>query len=84
MLCKKYLILTLLFCFTQAVSAEPIAGEISKREESEPHITFEPSHNITDILQTPEEQSTEPDIYFNADELLTNQKEQTQMPTNHQ
>lgn len=83
MLCKKYLILTLLFCFTQAVSAEPIAGEISKREESEPHITFEPNHNITDILQTPEEQSTEPDIYFNADELLTNQKEQTIEATGH-
>jgi len=57
--------------------AEPVAGETSKHENSTPFVSFNPTQNITDILHTSDKEDKEPDIYFEADELTTNQKEKT-------
>jgi len=68
------------FCFfvlaAFEVLAEPIAGEVTRKEETSPYVSFEPKQNITDIWQAPS-QAEDEDIYFDADELKTNQKEKT-------
>lgn len=77
MLSKKCLIVISCLLYSFVAHAEPIAGEMQKKQEHEPFVSFEPTQNITDILHTTEPQEQEPDIYFNADELQTNQKDQT-------
>lgn len=75
---KKYFILCFLFLSPVfEVQAEPIAGEISKKEDKTPYVNFEPKENLTDILHLSDKEETEPDIYFDADELVTNQDEKT-------
>lgn len=66
----------LCFCalFALPVWAEPLAGEITKKEEKMPYVTFDPKQNVTDIWAV-SKQSTEEDIYFDADEIQTDQKE---------
>ena len=68
------------FCFfvlaASEVLAEPVAGELTRKEETTPYVSFEPKQNITDIWQAPS-QTDDEDIYFDADELKTNQKEKT-------
>jgi len=77
MLRKTYCTLMFLICSALPVYAEPVAGETVKRQEREPYVSFDPSQNITDILQVPDNKQEEPDIYFNADTLQTNQKNKT-------
>ena len=53
--------------------SEPVAGEVIKEEKVKPFVQVEP-FNITEVLQTPPADA-EPNIYFNADELISNDKE---------
>lgn len=69
-------VLTLTF-FATSLYAEPIAGEISQSKESSPFISVDPERNITDILPETSSKETEPDIYFSADVLTSNQNDQT-------
>lgn len=55
--------------------SEPVAGEVIKEEKVKPFVQVEP-FNITEVLQTPPADA-EPNIYFNADELISNDKEKT-------
>lgn len=57
-----------------SLKAEPVAGELSKKEEQTPHFTFEPKVNVTDILNVEKDIKDEPDIYFTADEIIANEK----------
>ncbi len=63
--------------FSFNLQAQPIAGEISRKQKSSPHIIVEPENNITDILHISQPEESEPNIYFEADELLSNQKDKT-------
>lgn len=54
---------------------EPVAGEVLKEQKVKPFVQVEP-FNITEVLQSPSEQQ-EPNIYFNADELISNDKDKT-------
>ncbi len=76
---KKGIYLSLvLMSFALSSKAEPIAGEVSKRQESNPHVTINPERNITDILHvSSSKDEQEPDIYFDADELISNEIEKT-------
>ena len=48
---KKVVYLSLvLINIALPLKAEPIAGEVSKREETGPHVTINPERNITDIF----------------------------------
>ena len=77
MLFRKLFCLLFFVCLTLPVLAEPIAGEVKKKDEQRgPYVSFEPKQNITDIWQKPDTEE-DPDIYFDADELKTNQKEKT-------
>ena len=58
--------------------AEPIAGELSKKQEQDnPYIFLNPEHNVTDIIDISPAKDSEPDIYFTADELIANDKDKT-------
>ncbi|HCU59146.1 MAG TPA: hypothetical protein DIC64_04105 [Alphaproteobacteria bacterium] len=68
----------LLMCSATTVQAEPVAGELTTKPSRTPYVAIEPKQNITDILHLSSSKSTEePDVYFDADELITNQKEKT-------
>jgi len=69
------------FLLALPLRAEPIAGELTKKQETSPYVVLEPQQNITDILHISTKQETEPDVYFDADELTTNQKEKTIIAT---
>lgn len=72
--------LILSFCvLALSVKAEetPVAGEIVKKPKSNPYAMIEPQENITDIMPQTNVGKEEPDIYFVADELISNEKEQT-------
>ena len=61
--------------------ADPIAGELSKKEVRSPHVTIEPKQNIADILHVSSSEENEPDIYFDADELTTDENQRTIVAT---
>ncbi len=67
--------------FACGAKADPIAGELSKREENSPYVTIEPKQNIADILHVSSSPEEEPDIYFDADELITDENERTIVAT---
>lgn len=55
---------------------EPIAGEVLKNEEKPPFVKIEPIRNITDVFVSGKtDEDAEPNIYFNADELINRDKE---------
>lgn len=57
---------------------QPVAGEIVKEKKSTPRLAVEPKRNITDVLPSSSQNSNEePDIYFTADELVSNDKDKT-------
>lgn len=56
-------------------ATEPVAGEKIKRQETTPYFEVEPNRNITDIMPSSENEEEEPDIYFVADELVSNDKD---------
>ncbi|MBQ8869931.1 MAG: LPS-assembly protein LptD [Alphaproteobacteria bacterium] len=76
-MCKKIiLILILMFSFClQAKAIEPVAGEKIKKQETMPYIDMEPQYNITDVIPSSQSFEEEPDIYFVADELTSNDNE---------
>ncbi len=75
---KRFLFIALtLFGSVPNLNAEPIAGELSKTTESSPFISVDPERNITDILPQESSNNAEPDIYFSADEIISNQESQT-------
>ena len=60
-----------------ASRAQPIAGEISKKQSTSPHILLEPKNNMTDILHLSDSKDEEPNIYFEADELISDEQNKT-------
>ncbi len=58
-------------------ATEPIAGEMLKREETKPFFDVEPKRNLTDVMPSTDKIEEEPDIYFEADELISNDNEKT-------
>ncbi len=58
-------------------ATERIAGEKVKKQEITPYFEVEPTRNITDIAPSSENFEEEPDIYFVADELISNDKDKT-------
>ena len=66
------------FCANVVFATEPIAGQMLKHEETTPYFDVEPNRNLTDILPSASSQENiEPDIYFVADELTSNDKQKT-------
>ena len=55
---------------------EPVAGEIRTSKEEKPFVSVEPERNVTDIFSVGSA-AEEPNIYFNADELINNEREKT-------
>lgn len=76
---KKIVWCIMLFCILSgAVNAdEPVAGEMLKKEDSTPYFDVEPKRNLTDVMPSNKQAEEEPDIYFEADELLNNDKNKT-------
>jgi len=60
-----------------ANASEPVAGEMIKRQDNIPYIEVEPKRNLTDVMPTTPATEEEPDIYFVADELISNDKQKT-------
>lgn len=55
---------------------EPVAGEVLDDKEKPPFVKVEPARNITDVFSgSKASKDEEPDIYFNADELINHDKE---------
>lgn len=55
---------------------EPVAGEVLRDKETPPFVKVEPVRNITDVFSgSPASKDEEPNIYFNADELINHDKE---------
>lgn len=66
------------FCANVVFATEPIAGQMLKHEETTPYFDVEPNRNLTDILPSASSrENIEPDIYFVADELTSNDKQKT-------
>ena len=68
------ILLNVAFCL-QAVG-EPIAGEKLKRQETTPYFDLEPKRNLTEVMPSVD-QADDPDIYFEADEIISNEKNKT-------
>ena len=78
---KKEIFITLLlisvaYC-VKANANEPVAGEKIKHNETTPFFDIEPRRNITNIMPSTQNTQEEPDIYFVADELISNDKQKT-------
>lgn len=57
---------------------EPVAGEVVKHSETTPFIKVEPAKNITDVFTAkPNNNDDTPNIYFNADEIVSDDKNKT-------
>ncbi len=56
---------------------EPVAGQVVKPEKRIPFAKVEPVYNPTDVIFQAPSSEEEPNIYFNADELISNEREQT-------
>jgi LPS-assembly protein len=58
---------------------EAVAGALIGQEKKSPTGVIEPKHNMTDVLDVEDcaAETDEPDIYFTADELISNEQEQT-------
>ena len=77
MLLRKLFFFVFLVLIATEAFAEPLAGELTKKENNTPYVVFDPKQNVTDIWQTSKDTEAEEDIYFDADELQTNEKEKT-------
>ncbi len=68
-------VLFMIFLISHAYATYPVAGEKLKKQETTPYFEVEPTRNITDIVPPVEKGEAEPDIYFVADELISNDKD---------
>ncbi len=72
---KLFLSMMLVATFANIANAvEPIAGEMLKKQETTPYFDVEPKRNLTDVMPSTEKVEEEPDIYFVADELISDDK----------
>ena len=58
-------------------ASEHVAGELLKKEETQPYFDVEPKRNLTDIIPSSQQIEEDPDIYFEADELINDDKNKT-------
>lgn len=66
--------------YSVAAKNEPVAGALLEQEKSTPYAAVDMARNVTDVLPSSfkdnQAATDEPDIYFTADELISNEKEQ--------
>ncbi len=66
-----------LLCNFAFAGNEPVAGEMIKKEKTTPYFEIEPKRNLTDVLPSTQKIQEEPDIHFEADELISDDKNKT-------
>ncbi len=75
---NKNMILHIMFfclmCNFAFAGNEPVAGERLKKEKTTPYFEIEPKRNLTDVMPSTQQIQEEPDIYFEADELISDDK----------
>ncbi len=66
---------TLFYSALSFADERPVAGEVVKHDKPSPHGVLEPTHNVTDIFKPVATKDEEPDVFFEADELIYHEKE---------